>query len=145
MVLVVAATMVAATLSTVPMNMLATTDEEEGEENSSSSPPALSRERTFEKDGDIKQDQEQQSNQKSSRSNVEQTLGQSASQGFNKEDDDGPAHTMSKTIIKDGEVIKVIERSSAEQSSNSKAKVSKDSTFECFACFGEVEIEDDGN
>jgi hypothetical protein len=52
---------------------------------------------------------------------------------------------MSKTISKNGEVIKEIERTSAEQSSHSNAKVHKDSKFECLACFGGVEIEDEGN
>jgi hypothetical protein len=83
-----------------------------------------------------------ESNERSSRSNVEQTLSQSASQGD--DDDDSAAHSLSKTIIKDGEEVKVIERTSSEQSSNSKAKVHKDTEFECFACFGGVEIEDEG-
>jgi hypothetical protein len=107
--------------------------------------PALSRERIFEKDGEVKQDQEQQSNENSGRaSGMTATVDQSISQGTSSNDDD-PAHSSTTTIEKgDGDTI-TIERQSAEQSSNSKTKVDRDSTFECFACFGGVEIEDDGN
>lgn len=112
------------TISLAPMNVNALTEDT----------PTLDKSSSFIKNGDDEETRDTKSNEQSSNSKAEVNI--DGKHNID-DDDDSPANVWDRTIHTPNKDIDV-SGSSNEKSSNA------DSSFECFACFGGVEIEDEG-